>query len=64
MHFAHFLFGRTELAKYTCVCVSAEGGTSVVLPEGPEQFASNQLLNDRHWCSLQGPVCPTKDRFQ
>lgn len=30
-----------------CVCVSAEGRTSVVLPEGPEQFVSNLLLNDK-----------------
>lgn len=34
------------------VCASAEGETSVVVPEGLEQFASKLLLNDRHWCSL------------
>lgn len=34
------------------MCALAEGETSVVVPEGPEQFASKLLLNDRHWCSL------------
>lgn len=29
---------------YTCVCAPAEGVTAVVVPEGPERFASKLLL--------------------
>lgn len=35
----HMLLGREVVIRLFAVAVWAEGGTSVVLPEGPEQFA-------------------------